>query len=99
MGFLKRRPSIKLRVPSEIRAGQSFEGEILLDARRPVPIESVTVELLGTESARISGAGDSRVTRSVIFLRLGGVLSGPTELPEGPTCYRVLSCGSSPINA
>jgi hypothetical protein len=87
LAFLKRRPTIKLRVPREIRAGQTFEGEIILDARRPVPIESVTVELLGSEWAQISG-GEVSIGRTVIFVRLGGVLSGATELQAGPTRYR-----------
>ena len=88
MGFLKRRPGIKLRLPQEIRPGGPFSGEVILEASRPVPLESLTVSLRGKEWAEI-GQDHPRLSRTLMLVEQGGVLSGPTELAAGATRYRV----------
>jgi len=49
MPLLKSRPTIRLRMPSEVRPGERFEATVLLDARRPVTIAGCRLELLATE--------------------------------------------------
>lgn len=82
--MLKSRPRVRVRVPSEIRAGDEFRATVILECRRPVDVGTIRVVLQGHERWTM-GAGDSSVTRRNDFLRLGASLCDPRELPEGRT--------------
>lgn len=84
MAILKSRPSVRVRVPNEIRPGDDFRAVVVLDCKRPVEIRFVEVVLEGKEHWSI-GAGDSSVSRSQVLLRLGAPLSDERTLPKGRT--------------
>ena len=87
MAILKSRPKIRVRVPNEVRPGESFLAVVLLDCRRAVETDFVRVTLRGTERW-VYGSGNAAQQRATEFLSLEATLSeervyesGSTELP------------------
>jgi hypothetical protein len=69
------RPSVQLFLPREVRAGDHFETEVRIVAKRPVRVGAVTVRVEGSAWA-------------TTFLRLRADLFPGGELPEGETRLR-----------
>ena len=84
MAIIKSRPRVRVRVPNEIRPGDRFGVVVLLDCRRPLEIEGVSITLVGVERWA-TGSGDSRRSGSRTFVGLGATLCGERELPAGRT--------------
>ncbi len=72
---LPHRPAVRVHVPREIRAGQTIEPLVVLDAKREVKVESVTATLFGYEQLQ---ANAKRV-----LLKLQAKLLGASVLPKG----------------
>lgn len=88
MGLLKTRPTIRVRVPNEIRPGETFLATVLLDCRREVEVDFVDVTIEGTEAWSV-GSGEHRVSRRRTLLRLAARVSEARTLPEGRTAQSV----------
>jgi hypothetical protein len=85
MALLKRRPRIRLYLPSTLLPGSSFTASVVLDARRPVAIEWLDVELEGRCRAAIPvGKSTAMAERRLVGLRAR--LSSAREIPVGQTC-------------
>ena len=84
MAILKARPKVRVRVPNEIRSGQSFRAMVLLDCKREVEVDFVKIHLTGTEGWTI-GSGKHARTRRQALVSLGAELSGKRVLSKGRT--------------
>lgn len=87
MGLIKTRPEVKLYVPEPARPGERITARIVLEARRPVPVDRVTCTLEGTESVEV-GSGNSRRTQTRRFLALVASLLESARLDAGRTELR-----------
>jgi hypothetical protein len=86
VALIKHRPKIRLRLPRTVKPGQRVEADVVIDAKREVPVEHITATVRGEERARWStGSGDSRRTysasREVLFT--GARLCAARTLPQG----------------
>ncbi|MEC7519721.1 MAG: hypothetical protein VYE22_07645 [Myxococcota bacterium] len=88
VGLIKSRPKVRVRVPNEIRPGDTFlvQGELI--CRKLVDVEWVRVTLLGTERWS-TGSGDSRVSRSQTLVSLGAEVMGARILEAGTYPFEV----------
>jgi len=82
VALIKHRPKLGLRAPSELRPGREATGYVVVNAKRAVPIESITVSLKGEERVTVASGKSSRTFR-VLALNLRADLSGPREVPPG----------------
>lgn len=80
LSLIRRRPAIRVRLPRVVYPGSECIAEVVLDARRAVPIEALDVQLVGSEHGVLAGH-----PRQLELLRLGAQLSGPRWLPRGET--------------
>jgi len=87
MALIKHRPKISLMVPRILLPGQEFCATIVVEARRPVPVEWLDVTLEGTENSRV-GSGQYQSRQSYHIVKLYARVTGEGELPEGRTEYR-----------
>ena len=51
VALIKHRPKISLRAPTKLSPGQQVTGTVIIDARRDVPIEAITVDLVVQEAS------------------------------------------------
>gem|GEM_PF-2711077 len=84
MALLKHRPKLRLKTPRELRAGNSFQATVVIDAKREVPVDNVTISLIGKEQGRV-GFGKNAVGQTVQIIKLTAELAGKTVLPAGRT--------------
>ena len=87
MALFKHRPKISLMVPRALVPGQEFHATIVIEARRPVPVEWIDVTLDGLETSRIGG-GQYQQRQKHHIARLHARLTEARELPVGATEYR-----------
>ena len=88
MGLIKTRPRVRVRVPNEIRPGDTFPVTVELHCPEAVPVEHVRVLLVGRETWSV-GSDKSRVSRSQTVVSLGATLVGETTLPRGVDTHEV----------
>ncbi|MEZ4221690.1 MAG: hypothetical protein R3B13_12235 [Polyangiaceae bacterium] len=86
MALLKTRPELKLYAPSEVRPGDSFIAEVVVNARRPVPVDRLSARLIGEERVTIGSGKNSRTARKR-WLSLEAQLSGKSRM-VGERRYR-----------
>lgn len=78
--MIKSRPKIQVRVPREIVPGKDLHVLVMLDCRRPVPVDFVDVTLEGTEQWTFA-----KSHRKIDLCRLGARIHGAGTLPAGRT--------------
>lgn len=89
MALLKTRPEIALYAPRTLTAGDSFEARVVLRCAEAVPVDELTLELVGNGVWFTSSQhGQHRNERSVVRL-VGRPLTSLVELTPGEHEYRV----------
>jgi hypothetical protein len=83
MGLIKTRPKIRVRLPRVVQPGSACDVEITLSAKRSVPISSLVVRLLGTESVLHNG---SSVTTELVSLV--AKLAGERRVEPGQSVFK-----------
>lgn len=87
MKLIKTRPKIRLILPEWVHPGDRVIAEVLLDAKREVPVEFVRCTLQGWQRSTWGSGNTARTSRlSVVGLRAEP--AGPQTLPEGKTRLR-----------
>lgn len=82
MALVKRRPKLTLLAPREVVRGVPFEVELVIDARREVPIDFVDLRVEGVESSVINPGKHGRQFQ-LTWLSTSSRLIGETVLPAG----------------
>lgn len=98
MALIKSRPKISLMIPRTLVPGQRVNATVVLDARRPVPVDFITVMLNGVEKA-VFGSGQYKQTHNNTVAFAKGKLCGARELPAGRTslpCSFDIPAGAPP---
>lgn len=85
MAWYKHRPKLRLETPLEIRAGTSFQATAIIDAKHEVPIDGITLRLVGKEKGRVVSGNRYPYNQSVKVLQLDAELSTKRILPKGRT--------------
>lgn len=89
VALLKTRPEIALFAPRALAAGGSFEARVVLRCAEAVPVDEITLELVGSGVWFTSSQhGQHRNERTVVRL-VGRPLTSLAELPPGEHEYRV----------
>ncbi len=89
MALIKTRPEIRLAMPRVIVAGGSFTARVILRCSEPVPVDGLSVELVGAGVWHTSSQhGQNRNVLDVVRL-LGRPLAERTELEAGDHEYLV----------
>ncbi len=89
MGLLKSRPEIRLGIPRVIVPGDSLSARLILRCSDPVPIDGLSLELVGTGVWHTSSQyGQHRNTLDVVRL-VGRPVTERTELSAGDHEYIV----------
>jgi hypothetical protein len=83
---IKQRPKVRLLLPGVVHPGQRLSGAVLLEARREVRIEQVSVQLGGRERS-VVGSGKNATRSSRRVLALAAVLAEARTLSPGTTRY------------
>jgi len=63
VGLIKTRPQIQLLLPSHAYPGDRVIATVRLDAKRQIPIESLTCELVGHEAVTVAGSSSGSSQR------------------------------------
>lgn len=82
MEIIKHRPDIRVRLPKVVYPGKGFDVEVLVDAKRSVPISRLDATLLGTETSTV-GSGKNQRTYRHRTLSMSVELAGKGRLPKG----------------
>ncbi|MCA9667009.1 MAG: hypothetical protein KC503_15525 [Myxococcales bacterium] len=82
MPLLKRRPRVRLMLPKVVLPGERFQALVVLEAKREVEINSVKLELVGSESMH-TGSGQGAAHRTYHLVRLRADLRGRGKLARG----------------
>lgn len=89
MGLLKTRPEIRLSIPRVIVPGDSLSARVILRCSDPVPVDGLSIELVGTGVWYTSSQhGRHRNTLDVVRL-VGHPVAERVELTEGDHEYAV----------
>jgi hypothetical protein len=89
VALFKTRPEIALYAPRTLSPGDSLEARVVLRCAEPVPVDELTLELVGNGVWFTSSQhGQHRNERSVVRL-VGRPLTSRAELPAGEHEYRV----------
>jgi hypothetical protein len=84
MGIIKSKPKISLLMQPEMHPGGAYSAQVVMQARREVPVDWINVRIDGEERATI-GAGEGQRTLRRRLLSLGAKLCGERTLPSGRT--------------
>jgi hypothetical protein len=87
VSLIKTRPEVRLYVPAPVKPGERVVARVVLDARRPVPVDRVTCTLEGTEAVHV-GSGNARRSQSRRIVELEAVLLESARLDAGRTELR-----------
>ncbi len=98
MALLKSRPKLKLYLPHDIHPGESFVSNLVIAAKRAVPVTSVDVDFVGIEHASIgSGQYATHARESLVSQRAR--LMDKREIQPGESTHRIrfeLPAGAPP---
>lgn len=86
--LIKARPKIQLILPSYAYPGDGVTAEVVLDARRSVPLRQMSVRLLGEEAVVIP-YGNATQRRERILCAFEARLLDNDTVPEGKSRHRV----------
>ena len=86
--LIKARPKIQLILPSYVYPGDDVTAEVVLEARRSVPLRRMVVRLLGEEAVVIPH-GNATQRRDRILCAFEARLLEGEDVPEGRSRHRV----------
>ncbi len=87
MAVIKRRPHVVLRGPRVIPVGRPCTMSVTVQCPRPVEVDGITLELVGTLTA---ASGDLHGTSSAISRHVATLLAERTKLAAGEHTYDVV---------
>lgn len=87
VGLIKHKPKLSLLVQQELHPGGVYNAQVIVQARREVPIDWLKVRLEGEERGTI-GTGQSQRTFRRRFVGLGATLCESRTLSKGRTEFR-----------
>jgi hypothetical protein len=81
MAVVKRRPKLRLRVPAEVRPGETFPLQLITALKKPVDVDFIDVRLIGVESAGLGHGNDHHTVRHELIAARARLTSRTTLNP------------------